>query len=299
MQCNFYIVDDDRSIRQILKNIICQYNLGDVIGEADHGITAIHDISILKPHIVLVDLLLPVMDGISIVSELKASNSKSHFIMISQVTAKEMISKAYTNGIEFFINKPINVIEVLSVINKVKEKMKMQEVIQSFEKAMQGINVLKGLTTHQESAVYSDKDKIKKILSQLGIIGEAGSNDIVEILLMLTDTDENNRNHLLNQKMSELYNRLNLRYVHQYEISSNTATIEQRIRRAINKALSNIANLGIEDYGNELFTRFSNTLFDFGEVRKQMDFIRGKSAYGGKISVKKFLEGIFVILKNE
>lgn len=298
MQYNFYIVDDDRSIRQILKNIICQYDLGDVVGEADHGVKAVQEIPILNPHIVLVDLLLPVMDGISIVAELKANNSKAHFIMISQVTAKEMISKAYTHGIEFFINKPINVIEVLSVINKVKEKIKMQEVIQSFEKAMQGINMLKGLTAHGDVA-YSDKDKIKKILSQLGIIGEAGSNDIVEILLMLMETDEKDRNRMLNQKMSELYNRLNLRYVHQYEISSNTAAIEQRIRRAINKALSNIANLGIEDYGSELFIRYSNTLFDFGEVRKQMDFIRGKSTYGGKISVKKFLEGIFVILKNE
>ncbi|SHJ01424.1 two-component system, response regulator YcbB [Geosporobacter subterraneus DSM 17957] len=298
MQYNFYIVDDDRSIRQILKNIICQYDLGDVVGEADHGVKAVQEIPILNPHIVLVDLLLPVMDGISIVAELRANNSKAHFIMISQVTAKEMISKAYTHGIEFFINKPINVIEVLSVINKVKEKIKMQEVIQSFEKAMQGINMLKGLTAHGDVA-YSDKDKIKKILSQLGIIGEAGSNDIVEILLMLMETDEKDRNRMLNQKMSELYNRLNLRYVHQYEISSNTAAIEQRIRRAINKALSNIANLGIEDYGSELFIRYSNTLFDFGEVRKQMDFIRGKSTYGGKISVKKFLEGIFVILKNE
>lgn len=298
MQYNFYIVDDDRSIRQILKNIICQYDLGDVVGEADHGVKAVQEIPILNPHIVLVDLLLPVMDGISIVAELKANSSKAYFIMISQVTAKEMISKAYTHGIEFFINKPINVIEVLSVINKVKEKMKMQEVIQSFEKAMQGIHMLKGLSTHGDAA-YSDKDKIKKILSQLGIIGEAGSNDIVEILLMLMETDERDRNRILNQKMSELYNRLNLRYVHQYEISSNTAAIEQRIRRAINKALSNIANLGIEDYGNELFIRYSNTLFDFGEVRKQMDFIREKSTYGGKISVKKFLEGIFVILKNE
>lgn len=299
MQYNFYIVDDDRSIRQILKNIICHNNLGDVIGETDNGAKAIEEISLLNPHIVLVDLLLPIKDGLSIVSELKKNNSKAFFIMISQVTAKEMISKAYTYGIEFFINKPINVIEVLAVINRIKEKIKMQEVIESFEKAMQGLSTLKDLTKEPQKDTFQNKDGIRRILSQLGIVGEAGSNDIVEMISMLLDTDENDRNRWLNQRLSLLYDKLSQHYEQNYEISSNTAAVEQRIRRSVNKALGNIANLGIEDYGNELFIRYGNTLFDFGEVRKQMEFLRGKSTYGGKISVKKFIEGIMVLLKNE
>lgn len=38
--------------------------------------------------------------------------------MISQVSAKELISKAYSAGIDFFISKPINLIEVRSDIKK-------------------------------------------------------------------------------------------------------------------------------------------------------------------------------------
>ncbi|MDF2547765.1 MAG: response regulator [Anaerosolibacter sp.] len=301
MNPSFYIVDDDKGIRKVLKNIIDQYNLGDVIGEAEEGISAIDDIKSLRPKIVLVDLLLPGMDGIAIVSTLKDMdlNLDTNYIMISQVNSKEMVSKAYTQGVEFYINKPINVVEVVSIINKVKEKLKMQEVIHSFEKAIHSMSMLKEYTGGKEVNILSEKDRIKKILSHLGILGESGSNEIVEIILILLEQKQDFRGKLLNQKISELFGMLVQRYWDNYEISINVATIEQRIRRAINKALKNLANLGIEDYSNDTFIKYGNTIFDFEEVRKQMDYIRGKSNYGGKISVRKFIEGIMMEMKNE
>ncbi len=299
MNPSFYIVDDDKSIRKVLRNIIDQYNLGDVIGESEDGIHAVEEIKDLRPQIVLVDLLLPGMDGIAIVSTLKDMGIHANYIMISQVIVKEMVSKAYTRGIEFYINKPINVVEVVSIINKVKEKLKMQEVIHSFEKAIYSMNVLKEYTGGKDVNVTTEKDRIKKILSQLGILGEAGSNDIVEMIAILLEQKEEVRGKLLSQKISESFAMLNQKYKDEYEISTNVAAIEQRIRRAINKALKNIANLGIEDYGNDTFIKYGNTIFDFKEVRNQMDYIRGKSTYGGKISVRKFIEGIMMEMKNE
>jgi two-component system response regulator YcbB len=295
----FYIIDDDKSIRRVLKNIIDQYDLGIVIGEADNGKDAIKDIQALNPPIILVDLLLPGIDGIGIVAEIKKMNLSTNFIMISEVTSKDIVSKAYTMGVEFFIHKPINVVEVLSIINKVKEKLTMHEVISSFEHAFHSMSMLKEYKGNIKTQTISERDRIKKVLSQLGILGEAGSNDLVEMILLISEQEDMQREGLLNQKLSELYKMLNKRYEDDADNSSNVGAIEQRIRRAINKALRNIANMGIEDYGNELFIRYSNTLFDFKEVRKQMNFARGKSNYGGKISVKKFIEGIIVELKSE
>ncbi len=70
--------------------------------------------------------------------------------------------------------------------------------------------------------------------------------------------------------------------------------MEQRIRRAINKGLVNLANLGIEDYMNENFIRFSSTLYDFENVKAEMDYIRGKRNGGGKISVRKFIDNLLL-----
>ena len=67
MNTNFYIIEDDRVVQNILKKIILKNNLGDIIGICDNGIQAIEDIKRLKPDIVLVDLLLPKIDGIKII----------------------------------------------------------------------------------------------------------------------------------------------------------------------------------------------------------------------------------------
>jgi two-component system response regulator YcbB len=81
----------------------------------------------------LVDLLLPKTDGISIVKKIKKIDKKISFIMISEVNNKEMISKAYSAGIEYYINKPVNIIESIEIINRVKQKIKNIDLINSFK----------------------------------------------------------------------------------------------------------------------------------------------------------------------
>ncbi len=72
-----------------------------------------------KPDIVIVDLLMPRKDGLTLVREYKSKYPHIQYIMLSQVSSKDMIAKAYENGIEFYISKPINAVEVKSVLKKV------------------------------------------------------------------------------------------------------------------------------------------------------------------------------------
>ena len=67
-----YIVDDDKNVIKILERIIIDKNLGDIVGSAQDGITALEEIKSLRPDIALVDLLMPGMDGISLVKEIKS-----------------------------------------------------------------------------------------------------------------------------------------------------------------------------------------------------------------------------------
>jgi two-component system response regulator YcbB len=62
----------------------------------------------------------------------------------------------------------------------------------------------------------------------------------------------------------------------------------------VKTGLTNLAHLGIEDFMNDTFTDYSSTLFPFEEVRTEMDYIRGKRAYGGKVSLKKFIESLMM-----
>ncbi len=163
----FYLVDDDIMVIRILENIIEEAELGDVVGHSTESEAAIQDIIMKKPDIVLVDMLMPIKDGTRVVSEVRSQAESIYFIMISQVSTKNMISKAYTAGIEFYINKPINKIEVVSVIKRVKEKITLEKNFKIIESMVSG-----GGIESKPRVKDSQLRNIRVVFSKLGIMGK-------------------------------------------------------------------------------------------------------------------------------
>ena len=213
------------------------------MGDAGEGLKAISEIKKYNPDIVLVDLLLPSIDGITLVSKLKEEGFGGVFIMISQVSSKDMISKAYKMGIEFYIHKPINVVEVISVIKNVKEKINMSTVIKSVERAMKNINYFAANKAEQLNQT-TDEIKINKILTQLGIMGETGTSDIIEMINLILERNRENGGNLEPYRLSDIYKMLSEKYERKYGKSSNVGAIEQRIRRTVYKSSTKYRQFG-------------------------------------------------------
>ena len=275
----FYLIDDDTNIRNILKMIIRDRSLGDICGTCGSPVDALEDISSLSPDIIIVDLLMPEMDGITFVKRAKEILPDTAFIMLSQVSSKEMIANAYAGGIEFYIQKPINSIEVESVIKKVISSLNAQRTLQK----VQNIFLTQPVSAAVPSPDTAEKpaiSKLKSILQKLGISGEKGSQDIINMIEYLIDHNKD----LHDITLSELCGTLN----------ENPKSVEQRIRRSALVGIVNLANLGLEDYSNDIFTTYSNTLYNFEQVRKEMDCIRGKSKQHGNVKIKSFLNALLV-----
>jgi len=60
----------------------------------------------------------------------------------------------------------------------------------------------------------------------------------------------------------------------------------------------NLAHLGIEDNLNDVFLEYSSGLYNFKEVKIEMDHIRRKSKRRGKVSIRKFIDGLLYYSKN-
>ncbi|MEG6586541.1 response regulator [Dendrosporobacter sp. 1207_IL3150] len=286
MSLQFIVVDDDISVRKIIQNIVEQAELGKVVADCDNGLTAEKTILELKPDIVLVDLLMPGQDGVTLIKKLHDKTSAS-FIMISESNNQKMITQAYENGIEFFIHKPVNVIEIVAVVNRVQESRRLKQIISMISQTTaqySGQSVPSG-----QGFEISKKPKIYKAFSDMGIIGESGAKNIYQMAQIIDklvhSPEENYQLHEVYQQLSSV-------------INIDVKTIEQRVRRSITKALQNLANLGVDDYHNEKFQLYSTALFDFKEVRQEMNFIHGKSQYHGKINVKKFIEGLLFLAEE-
>ena len=271
-----YLLDDDENIIFILKKIIQERELGKICGSENDPAEALEDLRHCKPDIVIVDLLMPAMDGTTFLEQASAICPEASYVMLSQVSDKKMIAAAYEAGAEFYIQKPVNAVEVESVLKRVTESRSMRRTIENMHRALgfdpteNDAEVPKPVKTSPAS-----REKARKILRRLGILGDIGSRDILAVLDYMTS----HQMYVGDMTIAELCEK----------ISDTPKSSEQRIRRTIQKGLSNLASLGIEDYGNETFQEFSSTLYDFSEVRVEMDYIRGKNNQRSKVKVKKFL----------
>ncbi|WP_346929705.1 response regulator [Clostridium sp.] len=279
------IVEDDINIGIILKLIIEDRQLGKVVEICTNPMEGEKQILKMNPEIVLVDLLMPLRDGITVVNHCKKNFVKSKFIMISQVVTKDIIGKAYENGVEFYINKPINAIEVENVIKKVSDKIKVEQKLSKIEEVFNINNLESYEDVDTKNKIKNSEENINYVMKRIGIIGEVGCKDIKNILLYSIKEDINLEEFTLKELLT-MFNK-------------NYKSIEQRIRRTALIGMKSLANLGIEDYMNETFLEYSTSLYNFEEIKRQMDFIRGKRNEGGKVNVKKFLEGLIIYCDKE
>ncbi|MGL4485154.1 MAG: DNA-binding domain-containing protein [Anaerovoracaceae bacterium] len=276
----YYIVDDNIGVIKTLENLIEANDFGKVVGYEDDSEQAITQILALAPDIVLVDLLMSKMDGISLVKKIRKENSEISFVMISQVTDKKMVASAYEAGVEFYISKPINIIEVENVIEKVSQKIKMEELVFSIRKMTGNYEINESLDVKAKGKSNSD---VKAFLGVLGMLGEKGSNDLLEIVKYLLENKREYSKEVLSI------------------VSKNTGdkekNVEQRIRRAIKKGLTNAANLALDDYGNEVLQEYCGYVFDFTSIKEEMALIKNQNNYGGRVNISKFVHGLLTYLE--
>ncbi|WP_340021226.1 response regulator [Paenibacillus sp. FSL K6-1096] len=288
MPLSFCIVDDDASARRMLQHIIEDSGLGEVTGTAESGQEGVALILSEAPDIVLMDLLMPDQDGIETILSLQAQGCRSRFVMISQIENGDLVSRAYRSGIEFFIRKPINKIEVESVLYKVNERYAMGRYLDEIKLTLGKLEGLQLGLPQMPSGKRTVKEIVQPILMNMGMISENGSRDI--ITLMELAVAEGNSGGL--PPLKELYERAAALYRPvPADAAREVKAIEQRLRRALAAGLANLASIGLTDYGNPKFEHYAPLYFDFEEVRLKMKEIeQGRDSGKVKVNIKKFLQ---------
>ncbi|WP_282942630.1 response regulator [Paenibacillus sp. RC67] len=302
----FFIVDDDQGIRSMLADIIEDETLGEVVGEAEDGYQVDADLLELKKvDILLIDLLMPLRDGIQTVREL-APMFNGKIIMISQIETKDMIGEAYSLGIEYYIAKPINRLEVLAVIRKVEERLRLQKSIQDIQKSLQVLNLGKSMERAETSGAQPSITAAgRSLLSELGLIGEAGSKDLLDMLEYLYEYDIAAEVPLSFPALKDIFRGIALRKLgstaSESDFTKEIKASEQRVRRALFQTLNHVASLGLTDYSNPKFENIASKYFDFTEIRKKMRELQNDadpSLTQTKINTKKFVQVLYLEAKR-
>jgi two-component system response regulator YcbB len=302
VEFTFFIIDDDLACRSILGQVIEDEGLGEVIGELPdgHG-NVVGTIIYNQPEILLIDLLMPGKDGIEIVEQLRERNFRGKIVMISQVEKKEMVAQAYAAGIEFYINKPVNRIEIISVLKNVTERLRMERSFQQMRDSLDALDRIGSLrrgpdkSEIRQSDQVMIKEKTREILADLGLIGEPGSHDLIQIMLFLNDVPDIDKYLGEYRHLKDLYQAVQEKYLYEEEKQSDVRAIEQRVRRAVKQAMDHLAALGLDDYNNLIFERYGPKFFDFNELRMKMKELENRSEKDRKtrVSIKQFINALY------
>lgn len=140
------IFDDEYYFRQSLKTIVDYHDYGfEFIGEAGNGESAYFLILENKPDLVLVDINMPIMNGLELIEKCHLNNVNCQFILITGYAEFEYAQKALKYKVANYLLKPIDTDEFIRCLVHVRDSLLLEKnKAELFEKSI------------------SDKEKIKK-----------------------------------------------------------------------------------------------------------------------------------------
>jgi NarL family two-component system response regulator YdfI len=105
MSHTILIVDDSSLIRHTLRSFIEQTNEWQVCGEAENGAVAIEKVKELHPDVVILDLQMPVMDGLEAAGQINMIAPNTTMLLFTMYNCEQLLKIAPAVGIKEVLSK--------------------------------------------------------------------------------------------------------------------------------------------------------------------------------------------------
>ncbi len=171
------LIEDDKNQLQILSGYLRQKGF-DVYG-AQSASTGLKLASEKTPDVVLMDYKLPDLDGIELLKRLKEILPLRPVIVITAFGSIEMAVSALKEGAYHYLTKPINLSELMLIIERALKTRKLEEEVRSLKEKLQEIEFPEDIN------IVAQSEKMKKVLvlakkvaqtdATVLILGESGT----------------------------------------------------------------------------------------------------------------------------
>jgi DNA-binding NarL/FixJ family response regulator len=122
IEIKLLIVDDLEHVRQGLRTILELAGDLEIVGEACNGLEAIQQVEHLQPDVVLMDLVMPQVDGLEATERIKAKHPGTGVVMISIHDDEETRKRAEGAGADAFLAKGTDTETLIQSIRDIGEK---------------------------------------------------------------------------------------------------------------------------------------------------------------------------------
>lgn len=121
------LVDDEEEVVQIIIKKLNWEALGfSVVGYASNGVKALEMVEEFQPDVVMTDIKMPYMDGIELTRKIKENYPETKVLVFTGFDEFEYAKEAVHMGVEEYILKPINSIELSEVFSQLREKLEQE-----------------------------------------------------------------------------------------------------------------------------------------------------------------------------
>jgi len=123
--CKVLIVDDEQLIRQGIKYFMNWEQEGfQIVGEAANGQEALEKIAELRPHIVITDIVMPLMDGEELTRQIKLRYPETEVVILSSFGEFDYVRSTFQSGVADYILKPkLDMQHLLAVLKMAAERV--------------------------------------------------------------------------------------------------------------------------------------------------------------------------------
>lgn len=227
------VADDNQIMRESLKDILETDPQIVVDGVAMNGEITLEMIKDKQPDVVVIDLVMPQIDGIGVMERIKdeveSLPKKPAFIVVSSFGGQDMIDDAFQAGASYYIMKPFDRIDIIQRIKRIAS-----------------IGTQKGLIKKKASvyenkcaAVHNLESDVTNIIHEIGVPAHIKGYQYLRDAIMMSVNDP----EMLNSITKLLYP----------TIAKNHKTTPSRVERAIRHAIEVAWSRGKMDTIDELF----------------------------------------------
>lgn len=239
---NVVIVDDNPMILNTLDEVISSEAGLSVIGRADNGKDTIDMIKDTQPDVVLLDLVMPQMDGITVVENIKKKTSmlkNPAFIILSAVGGEQMTEEAFQAGANYFLMKPFDKDILVNKIRRIGKRPVRPVPGKVLEAPLKAATPEEAAMNREEYMKEHLETDITKMLHELGIPAHIKGYQYLRDAISMVVRDR----EMMEAVTKILYP----------EIAKKNYTSSSRVERAIRHAIEVAWGRGSLEVIDELF----------------------------------------------
>jgi NarL family two-component system response regulator LiaR len=153
------VVDDHDMVRRGLSSFLKSFDDLEMVGEARNGREALDVCAEAKPDVVLMDLIMPIMDGVSAIRLLHQQMPQLHIIALTSASESDLVTAALQAGALSYLQKDVNIDQL---VNAIRAAVRGERILSA-----EATQALISAATRPAVASYNLTDREREVLQYL------------------------------------------------------------------------------------------------------------------------------------